>query len=118
MELTTEERRIVDTFYLDPEFEEKETAEQFLKLNGYDGEQGEIAFKKFIALKKAEFAIKKGTELQRKFDIELDKVKKGKNESDEEGKRYQLAARNLEELTGNDKKVTLDNLKAITKSAK
>lgn len=113
MELTTEERRIVDTFYLDPEFEEKESAEQFLKLNGYDGEKGEIAFREFIAAKKTELAIRKGAELQRKFDIELAKVKNSENESGADEK-YQLAARNLEKLTENDKKVNLDNLKAMS----
>lgn len=112
MELTVEERRIIDTFYLDPDFEDKSSAEEFLKLHGYDSDKGENDFRLFIATKKADLTILKGAELQKKFDKALSgKTTDAANDAPESN--YALAARNFEGLTEGDRQLIQENLEAL-----
>lgn len=74
MALTREESIVVDTFYFDHELEDRNSAEEFLVLNGYDVQQEELKFKKLLEAKKSELGCFCEEEVEETFDPEYTEI--------------------------------------------
>lgn len=111
--MTPEEITALLNLYIDPSYESKESAREYLKETGIDPEALHDEFGELLRKKEAEIKIEKGKELQKEFDEALKNP--DENQPGTKNDNYRMAARNFEGMTEEDIKLIRENLDALKK---
>ena len=101
-------------FFLEPDDSDPEAANEYLKAAGIDAEAAKKEFINLIKEKKAQLKIENGRKINLLFEKAKSEIKnKGDELSAAEG--FRLAARNMENLTEEDKKIIEVQIAALQK---